>query len=95
MSDTDLGLRLGPLSVPVEEEVESMHLRFLSQPPTGNFMDAVFRFNNCILYRFDAFSLKTNVAAVHRYSVVLSVICSILRNIRLRWMSLRRGGSSQ
>ena len=51
MEQTNLGLRIGPQYVPVEEEVESMHLKFLAQPPTGNFTDAVNRFNNCIQYR--------------------------------------------
>lgn len=51
MKETDLGLRIGPQYVPVEEEVESMHLKFLAQPPTGNFTDAVDRFNSCIQYR--------------------------------------------
>lgn len=53
MTETNLGQRMGPMYVPVEEEVESLHLRFLAQPPNGNFGDAVFRFNNCIQYRWD------------------------------------------
>ena len=51
MKATDLGIRIGPQYVPVEEEVESMHLKFLAQPPTGNFTDAVYRFNSCVQYR--------------------------------------------
>ena len=51
MKQTDLGLRIGPQYIPVEEEVESLHLKFLIQPPTGNFTDAVYRFNSCIQYR--------------------------------------------
>ncbi|XP_039252268.2 dnaJ homolog subfamily C member 13-like isoform X1 [Styela clava] len=50
MIETNLGQRMGPMYVPVEEDVESLHLRFLAQPPTGNFADAVSRFNNCIQY---------------------------------------------
>uniref|UniRef100_H2Z525 J domain-containing protein n=1 Tax=Ciona savignyi TaxID=51511 RepID=H2Z525_CIOSA len=51
MTPTNLGQRLGPQRVFLDEDVESMHLKFLSQHPTGNFTDAVFRFNNCVQYR--------------------------------------------
>ncbi|XP_078489054.1 dnaJ homolog subfamily C member 13 [Ciona intestinalis] len=51
MTPTNLGQRLGPQRVYLDEDVESMHLKFLSQHPTGNFTDAVFRFNNCVQYR--------------------------------------------
>ncbi|TRY98042.1 hypothetical protein DNTS_004430 [Danionella cerebrum] len=47
---TQRGQRWGVLSAPVEEEVESLHLRFLAAPPNGNFSDAVFRFNANISY---------------------------------------------
>ncbi|OCT75945.1 dnaJ homolog subfamily C member 13 isoform X1 [Xenopus laevis] len=50
MTPTQRGQRWGLLSVPVDEEVESLHLRFLTTPPNGNFADAVFRFNSNISY---------------------------------------------
>ncbi|XP_018613426.2 dnaJ homolog subfamily C member 13-like isoform X1 [Scleropages formosus] len=50
MVPTQRGQRWGLLSFPVEEEVESLHLRFLSAPPNGSFADAVFRFNANISY---------------------------------------------
>uniref|UniRef100_A0A8C7E5M7 DnaJ heat shock protein family (Hsp40) member C13 n=1 Tax=Naja naja TaxID=35670 RepID=A0A8C7E5M7_NAJNA len=50
MTPTEKGQRWGLLSMPVEEEVESLHLRFLAAPPNGNFADAVFRFNSNISY---------------------------------------------
>ncbi|KAI4900907.1 hypothetical protein NFI96_029726 [Prochilodus magdalenae] len=50
MAPTQRGQRWGLLSMPVDEEVESLHLRFLAAPPTGNFADAVFRFNANISY---------------------------------------------
>lgn len=34
MTPTDKGQRWGLLSMPVEEEVESLHLRFLAAPPS-------------------------------------------------------------
>lgn len=51
MTETNLGQRMGPMYIPVEEEVESLHLKFLAAPPNGNFSEAVFRFNNCVQYR--------------------------------------------
>ena len=33
MSVTDRGYRFGPFTVPVDEEVESQHLKFVSSPP--------------------------------------------------------------
>ncbi|XP_036374961.1 dnaJ homolog subfamily C member 13-like [Megalops cyprinoides] len=50
MTPTQRAQRWGLLSVPVEEEVESLHLRFLATPPNGSFSDAVFRFNANISY---------------------------------------------
>ncbi|GAB6018577.1 DnaJ sub C member 13 [Chamberlinius hualienensis] len=51
MIPTDRGLRLGPLSCPVDEEVESWHLKFLLQPPMGwSFSNVVFRFNSNLPY---------------------------------------------
>ncbi|KAL4623419.1 hypothetical protein GN956_G19211 [Arapaima gigas] len=50
MAPTMRGKRWGLFSVPVEEEVESLHLKFLSAPPNGSFVDAVFRFNANIAY---------------------------------------------
>ncbi|CAJ0940494.1 unnamed protein product [Ranitomeya imitator] len=50
MTPTQRGQRWGLLSVPVDEEVESLHLRFLNTPPNGVFADAVFRFNSNISY---------------------------------------------
>ncbi|KAM8967651.1 dnaJ homolog subfamily C member 13 isoform 1-T1 [Pelodytes ibericus] len=50
MTPTQRGQRWGLMSVPVDEEVESLHLRFLTTPPNGIFADAVFRFNSNISY---------------------------------------------
>jgi DnaJ family protein C protein 13 len=49
MVATVRGHRIGPYSMPVDEEVESWHLKFLQTPPNGwMFNDAVLRFNaNC------------------------------------------------
>lgn len=50
MVPTQKWQRWGLLSMPVDEEVESLHLRFLITPSNGNFADAVFRFNANIAY---------------------------------------------
>ncbi|KAB7502591.1 DnaJ-like protein subfamily C member 13 [Armadillidium nasatum] len=51
MTPTPSGKRLGVLAVPVEEEVESMHVKFLQQPPIGwTFSEAVQRFNANVSY---------------------------------------------
>ncbi|GFG28396.1 hypothetical protein Cfor_00863 [Coptotermes formosanus] len=51
MVPTPRGKRIGPLSVPVEEETESHHLRFLQQPPgKKSFAETVERFNANIPY---------------------------------------------
>jgi len=42
---------LGPFTVPVDEEVESQHLKFVQNQPAGmSFAEAVSRFNSNISY---------------------------------------------
>ncbi|KAK3083199.1 hypothetical protein FSP39_016526 [Pinctada imbricata] len=51
MMVTSRGYRLGPFTVPVDEEVESQHLKFIHQPPVGmTFEECVSRFNSNISY---------------------------------------------
>lgn len=51
MRRTKLGWRLGPLVLPVEEEVESVYLKILGTTPPGpTFMSAVEQFNANIGY---------------------------------------------
>lgn len=46
MTSTERGLRLGPLHFPVDEEAESLHVRFLQNPPPKkSFAECVRRFN--------------------------------------------------
>lgn len=54
MTPTQRGLRLGPFTVPVDEEVESQHMKFIQTLPGGmTFALAVDRlfFSNYILKR--------------------------------------------
>ncbi|XP_064598102.1 dnaJ homolog subfamily C member 13-like isoform X2 [Liolophura sinensis] len=51
MKPTKRGYRLGPFTVPVEEEVESQHLKFIQSPPGSmTFDEAVDRFNSNVSY---------------------------------------------
>lgn len=51
MNRTNRGLRLGPLHLPVEEEVESQYLKYLvNTPPSVPFNEAVERFNSNVGY---------------------------------------------
>lgn len=51
MKFTSRGYRLGPFTVPVDEEVESQLLKFIQQPPVGlTFDQSVSRFNSNISY---------------------------------------------
>ncbi|XP_054717127.1 dnaJ homolog subfamily C member 13-like [Uloborus diversus] len=52
MQPTNRGQRIGPLFLPVDEEVETNHLRFLVQlPARWDFSRAVLQFNNNISYK--------------------------------------------
>ncbi|BFZ15550.1 hypothetical protein BsWGS_18589 [Bradybaena similaris] len=51
MHNTPRGYRLGPFTVPVDEEVEATHLKSLQSVPGGmTFDEAVFRFNANVSY---------------------------------------------
>jgi DnaJ family protein C protein 13 len=51
MVPTERGLRLGPLHLPVEEEAESIHVKFLQNPPPRrSFFECVRRFNANVPY---------------------------------------------
>ncbi|XP_046378006.2 dnaJ homolog subfamily C member 13-like [Haliotis rufescens] len=51
MTHTDRGFRLGPFTVPVDEEVESQHMKHIQSPPVGmTYEEAVARFNANISY---------------------------------------------
>lgn len=51
MSPTERGYRLGPLFVPVDEEAEGIHVKFLNNtPPRRTFNECVRRFNANVPY---------------------------------------------
>lgn len=62
MIPTDRGLRLGPLHFPVDEEVESLHLKLLLTPPlTRPFSHCVRRFNANVPYSGLLYSVTNEV----------------------------------
>ena len=57
------GKRLGPLSLPVDEEVEISHVKFLQQPPGGrSFAEILERFNANIPYSGLLYSVTQDVS---------------------------------
>ncbi len=51
MERTDRGQRLGPLHLPIDEEVESQYLKYICNTPQGiKFSEAVCKFNANVGY---------------------------------------------
>lgn len=66
MIPTQRGLRLGPLHLPVEEEVESLHVKFLQNPPPKHtFSECVWRFNANIPYSGLLYSVTQEVCIMY------------------------------
>lgn len=65
MIPTDRGLRLGPLHLPVDEEVESLHLKLLLNPPIAKpFSHCVKRFNANVPYSGLLYSVTNEVSLI-------------------------------
>ena len=63
MVPTQRGYRLGPLHLPVEEEAESLHLKFLqNNPPLQTFSACVRRFNANVPYSGLLYSVTQEVS---------------------------------
>lgn len=57
------GYRLGPLHLPVEEETESLQVRFLQNPPPKHsFTEMVYRFNANVPYSGLLYSVTQDVS---------------------------------
>lgn len=81
MVPTDRGLRLGPLNLPVEEEAESIHVKFLlNPPPRHSFSECVHRFNANVPYSGLLYSVTQEVC-VTGFQVFLIYILLFLGNI--------------
>lgn len=62
MVPTHRGFRLGPLHLPVDEDVESLHMKFLQNPPPRrSFAECVRRFNANIPYNGLLYSVPQEV----------------------------------
>lgn len=63
MVPTARGLRLGPLHLPVDEEAESIHVKFLQNPPgRKSFFECVRRFNANVPYSGLLYSVTQDVS---------------------------------
>jgi len=72
----------GPFTVPVDEEVESQHLKFLQNVPVGmNFAEAVSRFNCNVSY---SGLLHAVTADVRSLSFVLLFVCMTVGEVNFR-----------
>ncbi|KAI5693331.1 hypothetical protein M8J75_013933 [Diaphorina citri] len=81
MKGSDFGKRWGPLSEPVEEEVESLHLKFLYQAPRNREHEEVIdRFNINIPYSGLNHSVtQDGIFAENKEKLILSAIQSLLQ----------------
>lgn len=78
MIPTERGLRLGPLHLPVEEEAESLHVRFLQNPPPKrSFAECVRRFNANIPYSGLLYSVTQDVNIVN--SMLMDRLMSLIK----------------
>lgn len=95
MIPTDRGLRLGPLHLPVDEEVESLHLKLLLNPPiTKPFSHCVRRFNANVPYSGLLYSVTNEVCTwvnINRFFTVVMLtqngmvlVCVLGRDVRNR-----------
>nr|CAB3238835.1 dnaJ homolog subfamily C member 13 [Phallusia mammillata] len=79
MLPTDTGLHFGPLANYVEEEVESLHMKYLTQPPVANFMDIINRFNSSIPYSGLQWSVKQDgFFTENKEKMIISSLGSVL-----------------
>lgn len=63
MRPVQRGYRLGPLHLPVDEETESMHVKFLqNSPPKHIFTEMVHRFNANVPYSGLLYSVTQDVS---------------------------------
>lgn len=65
MVPRERGLRLGPLHLPVEEEAETLHVKFLQNPPPNkSFAECVRRFNANVPYSGLLYSVNQDVSTI-------------------------------
>ncbi|XP_067003788.2 dnaJ homolog subfamily C member 13 [Anabrus simplex] len=82
MIPTSRGKRLGPLNIPVEDETESMHLKFLLQPPgRRTFAEIVERFNANVPYSGLRHSVSQDgIFAENKEKLISSALQSLIDN---------------
>ncbi|XP_072378328.1 dnaJ homolog subfamily C member 13 [Diabrotica undecimpunctata] len=80
MVATDRGLRLSPLSIPVDEEAESLHLKLLMNPPPSKpFSQCLRRFNSNIPYSGLLYSItQEGIFSENKEKLITGVLQSLV-----------------
>lgn len=79
MTHSEKGFRIGPLHIPVDEEIESIHIKFLyAPPPRKSFSECVRRFNANVPYSGVLYSVTQDVSYffdISNISYSFMVVC--------------------
>lgn len=80
LTPTYRGFRIGPYGVPVDEEVEGWHLKFLSSPGSWSFNECVYRFNSNCAYSGLLHSVTGDgIFAQNKEKVIQSALSSFVQ----------------
>lgn len=82
MLPTERGYRLGPLFIPVDEEAESIHVKFLhNSPPRHSFNECVRRFNANIPYSGLSHSVtQDGIFSENKEKLITSALQALVAN---------------
>ncbi|KAL3285793.1 hypothetical protein HHI36_000317 [Cryptolaemus montrouzieri] len=82
MTNTERGYRLGPLHLPVEEEAESIHVKFLyNPPPKKTFTECVRRFNANTPYSGLLYSVtQDGIFSENKEKMIIGALNALVRN---------------
>lgn len=102
MTPTYRGFRVGPYGVPVDEEVEGWHLKFLASPGSWTFNECVYRFNSNCAYSGLLHSVtQDGIFAQNKEKVIQAALSSFVQregdqdqisneNLEQQFQALRR-----
>ncbi|KAK9875337.1 hypothetical protein WA026_007733 [Henosepilachna vigintioctopunctata] len=82
MIPTERGFRLGSLHVPVEEEAEGIHVKFLyNPPPKKNFLECVRRFNANTPYSGLLYSVtQDGIFSENKEKIIIGALNALVKN---------------
>ena len=81
MSPTKRGLRLGPFSAVIDEEVESLHVKFIHEiPPNYGMNELLVRFNVNIPYS-GLINAITQDVFINYFAIYINFVCWIILSI--------------